>query len=61
MIFFYESVKYVSKIGILKSVWRKNEDEITIKNHLGDAEMKVEPDSGADVNVMNAHHFSNLW
>jgi hypothetical protein len=32
----------------------------TVKIHLGDVEMKVEPDSGADVNLMDEFHFTNL-
>jgi hypothetical protein len=31
-----------------------------VKIHLGDVEMKVEPDSGADVNLMDEFHFTNL-
>jgi hypothetical protein len=32
----------------------------TVKIHLGNVEMKVEPDSGADVNLMDEFHFTNL-
>jgi hypothetical protein len=31
-----------------------------VKIHLGDVEMKVEPDSGADVNLMDEFHVTNL-
>jgi hypothetical protein len=31
-----------------------------VKIHLGDVEMKVEQDSGADVNLMDEFHFTNL-
>jgi hypothetical protein len=31
-----------------------------VKIHLGDVEMKLEPDSGADVNLMDEFHFTNL-
>ncbi|CAG2249249.1 unnamed protein product [Mytilus edulis] len=58
--YFDESVKYVARIGKVKSICRKGHNEKTVKIHLGDVEMKVEPDSGADVNVMDEHHFSNL-
>ncbi|CAC5366632.1 unnamed protein product [Mytilus coruscus] len=52
---FDESVKDVAKIGKVKSVCRISDDEKTVKIHLGDVEMKVEPDSGADVNIMDEH------
>ena len=58
--YFDGSVKHVAKIGKVKAICRRSNKEKTVKIHLGDVEMKVEPDSGADVNVMDEEHFSNL-
>jgi hypothetical protein len=54
------SIKHIVKIGKVKVVSRQSDTQKTVKIHLGDVEMKVEPDSGADINLMDEFHFTNL-
>ena len=58
--YFEGSIKHIVKIGKVKAVSRQSNTQKTVKIHLGDGEMKVEPDSGADVNLMDEFHFTNL-
>jgi hypothetical protein len=58
--YFEGSIKHIVKIGKVKAVSRQSDTQKTVKIHLGDVEMKVEPDSGADVNLMDEFHFTNL-
>ena len=61
MITLIDPLNTLRKLEIkVKAVSRKYDNGKTVKIHLGDVEMKGEPDSGADVNVMDEHHFSNL-
>jgi hypothetical protein len=58
--YFESSIKHIAKIGKVKAVSRQRDTQKTVKIHLGDVEMKVEPDSDADVNLMDEFHFTNL-
>jgi hypothetical protein len=58
--YFEGSIKHIVKIGKVKAVSRQSDTQKTVKIHLGDVEMKVEPDSGADVNLMDEFNFTNL-
>jgi hypothetical protein len=58
--YFEGSIKHRVKIGKVKAVSRQSDTQKTVKIHLGDVEMKIEPDSGADVNLMDEFHFTNL-
>ena len=51
--YFEGSIKHIVKIGKVKTVSRQSDTQKTVKIHLGDVEMKVEPDCGADVNLMD--------
>ena len=44
----------------MKAVSRQSDTQKIVKIHLGDVEMKEEPDSGADVNIMDEFNFTNL-
>jgi hypothetical protein len=45
------SIKHIAKIGKFKAVSRQSDTQKTVKIHLRNVEMNVEPDSGADVNL----------
>jgi hypothetical protein len=57
-IFPFKTMNFV--FGKVKAVSRQSDTQKTVKIHLGDVEMKIEPDSGADVNLMDEFHFTNL-
>jgi hypothetical protein len=46
--YFEGSIKHIAKIGKVKAVSRQRDTQKIVIIHLGDVEMKVEPDSGAD-------------
>jgi hypothetical protein len=59
--YFEGSIKHIVKIGKVKAVSRQSDTQKTVKIHLGDVEMKLEPDSGADVNLMDEFHFTRIF
>ncbi|VDI57504.1 Hypothetical predicted protein [Mytilus galloprovincialis] len=66
--YFEQTIKHLKKIRRVKTIQGTRDIEKTVTVRIDDVDVKVEPDSGADVNVMDENQFEkfqsktyNVW
>ena len=57
MIFFGQAVEHLKQAKKIRVIEKNGDDYRTVMVRLNDVDALMEPDSGADVNIMDEHQF----